>query len=57
MATLGDLRRAKLIPRGRPWPAVALLKLPLEVLGPIGGAGVGGALLVIAVEAVRWLLG
>jgi hypothetical protein len=56
MPALGDLRRAELTRRGRRWPTVALLKLLLEVLGPIGGAGIGGALLVIAVEAVRWVL-
>jgi hypothetical protein len=32
-------------------------KILLEVLGPFGVAAVGGALLVIAIEAVRWLLG
>jgi hypothetical protein len=32
-------------------------KILLEVLGPFGVAAVGGAQFVIAVEAVRWLLG
>jgi hypothetical protein len=32
-------------------------KLLLEILGPFGVAAIGGALLVIAVEAVRWMWG
>ena len=33
------------------------LKLLLEVLGPAGAAAIGGALLIISVEAVRWMWG
>jgi hypothetical protein len=32
-------------------------KILLEILGPVGGAAIVGALLVIAVEAVRWMWG
>jgi hypothetical protein len=35
----------------------AIVGLLWEVLGPIGLAGVGGALVVILVEWVRWLAG
>jgi hypothetical protein len=40
----------------RPW-AAELVEFPLEVLGPSGVTIIAGALLVIAVEAMRWLLG
>jgi hypothetical protein len=33
------------------------VKLLVEVLGPVGAAAIGGALLVILVEAVRWMWG
>jgi hypothetical protein len=36
---------------------VRYLKLLLEILGPVGVTAVVGALLVIAVEAVRWIWG
>jgi hypothetical protein len=32
-------------------------ELLVDVLGPVGLIGCGGALLVIAVKAVRWLYG
>jgi hypothetical protein len=32
-------------------------RLLLEILGPFGAAAIGGALAVIAVEAVRWMWG
>jgi hypothetical protein len=35
----------------------AVVDLLWEVLGPVGLAGVGGALVVILVEWVRWLAG
>jgi hypothetical protein len=35
----------------------AIVDLLWEVLGPVGLAGVGGALVVILVEWVRWLAG
>jgi hypothetical protein len=35
----------------------AIVDLLWEVLGPVGLAGVGGALMVILVEWVRWLAG
>jgi hypothetical protein len=35
----------------------AVVDLLWEILGPVGLAGVGGALVVILVEWVRWLTG
>jgi hypothetical protein len=40
----------------RPW-AAEIVKFPLEVLGSFGMTMIAGALLVIAVEALRWLSG
>ena len=34
---------------------MCFLKLLLEVLGSAGAAAIGGALLIISVEAVRWM--
>jgi hypothetical protein len=60
MATLGDLRRTELLTPRWSWSTAERLRFLAEllwdVLGPIGVAGCVGALLVIAVEAVRWLL-
>jgi hypothetical protein len=33
------------------------VKLLVEVLGPVGAAAIGGALLVILVEVVSWMWG
>ena len=35
----------------------AVVDLLVEVLGPVGMAGMGGALVVIVVEWMRWLVG
>jgi hypothetical protein len=64
MATLGDWRGTELRAPKWSWPTAELLQLPaelfqvmLEVLGPFGVTVISGALLVIAVEAVRCWLG
>ena len=51
---LRDARRAAR--RRAPWDAEIVKFFP-EMLGPFGTTAVAGALLVIAVEAVRWLTG
>jgi hypothetical protein len=64
MATLADWRGIELRAPRWSWPTAEFLRLPaelfqvmLEVLGPFGVTIISGALLVIAVEAVRWWLG
>jgi hypothetical protein len=60
MATLEDWRGTVRAPKWS-WPTAELpaelFQTMLEALGPFGVTVISGALLVIAVEAVRWWLG
>ena len=52
-----EIRRLSKRPSATSRRSALLFDLLWEVLGPVGLAGMGGALAVIVVEWVRWLAG
>ena len=52
-----EIRRLSKRPSATSRRSALLFDLLWEVLGPVGLAGVGGALAVIVVKWVRWLAG